>query len=150
MRAGDSALTCPKLSVDRKDMDRCTVNRAPRDKRHSVPTASSSDPAGEYLFAGCSLYGLVQPSAVSCSRLSLHYSASSSKSLDTSCCAELDLSEASLISQGEEFVCPFCRGESLELEALMKHMNDEHAYHQRSAVYQLPYMQLAVQMWGLF
>ncbi|KAL3131720.1 hypothetical protein ABBQ38_007442 [Trebouxia sp. C0009 RCD-2024] len=72
-------------------MDRCTVGRAPRDKRHSVTTASSS------------------------------------------AAADLDLSEAVLISQGEEFVCPFCHGQSLELETLVKHIDDEHAYHQRSA-----------------
>ena len=47
--------------------------------------------------------------------------------------SELDLSEA-LIIEGEEFLCPFCRGETAELETLIKHVDDEHAYHQRSAV----------------
>ena len=49
-------------------------------------------------------------------------------------CTDLDLSEASLIIEGEEYLCPFCHGESFELETLIKHVDNEHAYQQRSAV----------------
>jgi hypothetical protein len=31
-------------------------------------------------------------------------------------------------------LCPFCYGQSLDLEALIKHVDDEHAYQQRSVV----------------
>lgn len=50
-------------------------------------------------------------------------------------CTELDPSEASLIIEGEEFVCPICHGEPFELETLIKHMDNERAIQQRSAVY---------------
>lgn len=71
-------------------MDRCTVSRAPRDRRHNVSAPS------------------------------------------TSASAELDSAEGSLIRDGEELLCPFCYGQSFELEALIKHVDDEHAYQQRS------------------
>ena len=47
---------------------------------------------------------------------------------------ELDSAEGSLIRDGEELLCPFCYGQSFELEALIKHVDDEHAYQQRSTV----------------
>lgn len=39
-----------------------------------------------------------------------------------------------MIREEEEYLCPFCYGQSFELEALIKHVDDEHAYQQRSAV----------------
>ena len=49
-------------------------------------------------------------------------------------CTEPGSSEASFIIDGEDFVCPLCHGESFELETLIKHVDNEHAYQQRSAV----------------
>lgn len=50
-------------------------------------------------------------------------------------CTELDSSEASLVIEGEEFVCPICHGDPFELETLIKHMDNEHAIQQRAAVH---------------
>lgn len=80
------------MSQDLKDMDRCTVSRAPRDKRHTASSASTSASAS----------------------------------------AELDSPEGSLTRDSDEMLCPVCYGQSLDLEALIKHVDDEHAYQQRS------------------
>ncbi|DBB08618.1 TPA: hypothetical protein ACH3X3_008745 [Trebouxia sp. C0006] len=45
---------------------------------------------------------------------------------------ELDSPEGSLTRDSDEMLCPLCYGQSLDLEALIKHVDDEHAYQQRS------------------
>ena len=47
---------------------------------------------------------------------------------------ELDSPEGSLTRDSDEMLCPLCYGQSLDLEALIKHVDDEHAYQQRSVV----------------
>ena len=47
---------------------------------------------------------------------------------------ELDSPEGSLTRDSDEMLCPVCYGQSLDLEALIKHVDDEHAYQQRSVV----------------
>lgn len=51
----------------------------------------------------------------------------------TSASAELDSPEGSLIREGEEYHCPFCYSQSFDVAGLIDHVNQEHAYQQRSA-----------------
>lgn len=46
--------------------------------------------------------------------------------------ADTDPSESASSRDGDEHVCPWCYSSCFELSALIKHVNDEHAFQQRS------------------
>ena len=110
-------------------MDRCTVGRAARDKRHTTASGSTSASAGTDIVA-TPQHAPLKITGVNAGKGVL------AVFLAQALCgvAELDSSERDFIEENEEYICPFCYGQSFAVGALLDHVNQEHAYQQRSAV----------------
>ena len=106
------------------------MGRAPREKRHTSSAGSTSASAGT-AFAQVSIVTALPKVSVS----TQHTHTKLLWLLLTRVVnAELDSPEGSLIREGEEYQCPFCYSQSFDVAGLIDHVNQEHAYQQRSAV----------------
>ena len=112
-------------------MERCTSSRA---QRLSALAGPSSSLAGE-LSCLCRRHeSALYPSSTSVLCPLSQYRVCCVTTDPQVLVADVDASESASSRDGDEYMCSLCYGSCLELSALIKHVNDEHAFQQRSAV----------------